>query len=62
MILLEESNMIGRIFSFSVKQHDNSAIKLIEDIKIYAARNGTKFSFIVIKALREYKEAHIDGQ
>lgn len=47
-----------RIFSFSVKPADTDRLKLVEKLKVYAARNGLNFSHVVIEALKLYIREH----
>lgn len=48
-----------RVVSFSLKPHDDRAKRLIEEMKAIVKAEGLpSFSYIVIQALREYKERH----
>lgn len=48
-----------RVVSFSLRPHDARAKRLIEEIREIVKREGLpSFSYIVVQALREYKERH----
>lgn len=48
-----------RVVTFSLKPHDERAKKLILEMKAIVIREGLpSFSYIVVQALREYKERH----
>jgi hypothetical protein len=48
--------MSDRVFSFSVKANDKDNLALVLDLKDRSSRTGTTFSFIMLEALREYRD------
>ena len=51
-----------RNFSFSVTPSDTEGVKLVQDLKATCARNGTSFSFVILKALQAYVKENKDGK
>lgn len=43
-----------RVFSFSVKTKED--LKLVEAIKLAHAKQGRKFSWVVLEALKQYQQ------
>jgi len=51
--------MATRIYSFSVKETDDKAKKLVEEVKLKSAKKGVNFSFVVLESLKLYKEKEL---
>jgi len=51
------NNMKRQVYTFSIKENDNSTIKLVEELKLECETTGVSFSFVVLKALKMYNEA-----
>jgi len=47
---------MNRVYSFSVRHTDQASVKLLQELKVLCCKKGLKFSFIIIEALRLYKE------
>jgi len=52
----------NRVHSFSIRDDNTSAIKLVNAIKLISISKGIKFSFIVLAALKLYKEQVLDHE
>jgi hypothetical protein len=54
--------VLSRIFSFSIKQTDTDALKLLHAIKVHSIKRGISFSFIVVAALRQWYEQELNHE
>ena len=52
----------NRVHSFSIRDDNVSAVKLVNAIKLISISRGIKFSFIVLAALKMYKEQVLDNE
>lgn len=48
------------VVTFSIKEHDVTNKKLVEDLKEECSKKGLNFSYIVLEALKSHLEAKND--
>lgn len=53
---------MNRVTSFSIKKTDREGHAILADVQTFADNNGINFSFIVVQALKMYKEQVIEGK
>lgn len=46
----------GQIVTFSIRASDTKACKLVDELKDYSIQKGVKFSYMMIEAMKLYKE------
>ena len=50
------------IKSWSIKESDTESVEMVKTIEEYCKNRGISLSFIIIKALKHYREALNNGE